>query len=254
MPLWLLSVRGSYSVAMASNKKSRFSQAASGYMVRTHRPLNCLTFILPLLVAYEVGSIFYSDSLLAPQHLAIVLNSLGAAARVLPAALVVVVLLAWHIASRQERHVDADAVVGMLAESVIGMVPLVALALFTDRILGPVSLAAGAGAHALAAEILTGIGAGIYEEFIFRLAAIGLIMLVFVDLLKAEQRPTAVLAVIAASVLFSLYHFIGPADFDWRLFVFRGIAGAYLAILYIGRGFGIAVGAHACYNVVVALM
>ena len=249
---------------MASNKKSRLSQAASGYLARTHRPLNCLMFILPLLVAYEVGSIFYSDSLLAPQHLAIVLNSLGAAARVLPAVLIVVVLLAWHIASRQKRHVDADAVAGMLAESVVGMVPLVALALFTNRLLGPSALAAGlaavspwqagAEAHALAAEILTGIGAGIYEEFIFRLAAIGLIMLVFVDLLKAEQKPTAVLAVIAASVLFSLYHFIGPADFDWRLFVFRGIAGAYLAILYIGRGFGIAVGAHACYNVVVAIM
>ncbi|MCD4699450.1 MAG: CPBP family intramembrane metalloprotease [Phycisphaerae bacterium] len=239
---------------MASKKKSRLSKATSDYLGRTHRPLNCLMFILPLLVAYEVGSIFYSDCLLAPRHLTIVLNSLGAAARFLPAALIVVVLLAWHVASRQKRHIDADAVAGMFAESVVGMVPLVALALLTDRLIAPEALAAGAGGQALAAEILTGIGAGIYEEFIFRLAAIGLIMLVFVDLLKAARKPTAVLAVVAASVLFSLYHFIGPASFDWRLFVFRGIAGAYLAILSIGRGFGVAVGAHACYNVVVALM
>ncbi len=216
--------------------------------------MNCLAFVLPLLVAYEVGSIFYSDCLLAPRHLAVVLNYLGAAARFLPAALVVVVLLAWHVASREKRHVDADAVAGMLAESVIGMIPLVAMAILTERLMATMALAAGAGEQALAAEILTGIGAGIYEEFIFRLAAIGLIMLVFVDLMKAARKPTVVLAVIAASVLFSLYHFIGPACFDWRLFAFRSLAGAYLAILYIGRGFGIAVGAHACYNVIVALM
>ncbi len=239
---------------MASKKETRFRKAASDYLVRTHRPLNCLTFILPLLVAYEVGSIFYSDCLLAPRHLAIVLNSLGAAARFLPAALIIAVLLAWHVASRQKRHVDADAVAGMLAESVVGMAPLVALAILTERLLGPVALAAGDGTQALAAEILTGIGAGIYEEFIFRLAGIGLIMLVFVDLMKAPRKPAAVIAVVATSVLFSLYHFIGPACFDWRLFAFRGLAGLYLAILYIGRGFGVAVGAHACYNVVVALM
>ena len=239
---------------MASKKKSRFRKAASDYLGRTHRPLNCLTFILPLLVAYEVGSIFYSDCLLAPRHLAVILKSLGAAARFLPAALIVVVLLAWHVASRQKRHVDADAVAGMLAESIVGMLPLVGLAILTERLLGPVALTAGAGAQALAAEILTGIGAGIYEEFIFRLAAIGLIILVFVDLLRAPKKPTAVLAVIVASVLFSLYHFIGPAEFDWRLFAFRSLAGLYLAILYIFRGFGVAVGTHACYNVVVAMM
>jgi membrane protease YdiL (CAAX protease family) len=239
---------------MASKKKSRFRKSASDYLAQTHRPLNCLAFVLPLLVAYEVGAVFYSDRLLAPQHLAVVLGHLGVAARFLPAGLIVAVLLAWHIISRDKWHINAGAVAGTLAESVIEMAPLVGLAILTERIIGSASLAAGGADQALAVEILTGIGAGIYEEFLFRLAGIGLIMLILVDLMKAPKKSSAVLAIVATSVLFSLYHFIGPDAFDFRLFVFRGIAGAYLATLYVARGFGIAVGAHACYNVVVALM
>ncbi len=242
-------------VVMASKKKSRFRKSASDYLAQTHRPLNCLAFVLPLLVAYEVGAVFYSDRLLAPQHLAVVLGHLGVAARFLPAGLIIVVLLAWHIISRDKWHIDAGAVGGTLVESVIEMAPLVGLAILTERIIGSASLAAAGGAdQALAVEILTGIGAGIYEEFLFRLAGIGLIMLILVDLMKVSKKPSAVIAVVATSVCFSLYHFIGPDAFDFRLFVFRGIAGAYLATLYVARGFGIAVGAHACYNVVVSLM
>jgi hypothetical protein len=37
------------------------------------------------------------------------------------------------------------------------------------------------------------------------------------------------------------------------LFLFRLTAGIYFALLYHLRGFGIAVGAHACYNVMVSV-
>jgi membrane protease YdiL (CAAX protease family) len=96
-------------------------------------------------------------------------------------------------------------------------------------------------------------GAGIYEEFLFRLVGIGLIMLICVDLLKGPRGAVAAVAVVATSLIFSLYHFLGPEAFSWRLLVFRAGAGAYLAALYITRGFGVAVGAHACYNVLLVL-
>jgi membrane protease YdiL (CAAX protease family) len=235
--------------------KANAERSSSGYLERTHRPLNCLIFILPLLAAYEAGAMFYRDRLLAPQHLAALLELFGATARFLPALLVVGVLLIWHGLSRQRWRVDGDALLGMTAESVLGMVPLIGLGVLMQRLFGPVALAAGpAPEPALAAEVLSGIGAGIYEEFLFRLAAIGVILFVCVDVLRAPKRAMSLVAVFAASVIFSVYHFAGPGSFNWHRFVFRLIAGLYLALLYVGRGFGIAVGAHACYNVVVLAM
>jgi membrane protease YdiL (CAAX protease family) len=163
------------------------------------------------------------------------------------------VLLAWQILTRAKWHADADALLGMAAESVLWTIPLVALHALTWKLFSVPALTAGDESTHLAVEILTGIGAGVYEEFLFRLAAISLLLLVSVDVLRGAKRPMVAVAVVLTSVLFSLYHFIGPESFDGYKFVFRAAAGAYLAGLYILRGFGVAVGAHACYNVAVAL-
>ncbi len=211
--------------------------------------MNCLAFVAPLLVAYEVGTLFYSDRLLAQQHLSAVLKVFGAAAplRLLPPVLVILVLLSWHIASKQKWHIDADAVAGAAVESVLWMAPLLALWLLGRPTSSTVS-------QVSAATVLTDIGTGIYEEFLFRLAAVGLIMLLLVDLLKVSKTPAAGVAIVVSSVLFSLYHFIGPDQFDWYRFAFRYLAGMYLAVIYVTRGFGIVVGAHACYNIIAAMM
>ena len=55
-------------------RQVQLSKVAEGYLHKTHRPLNCLVFILPFLVAYEVGSIFIGDRLLAPRYLAAALG------------------------------------------------------------------------------------------------------------------------------------------------------------------------------------
>lgn len=228
-------------------------KAATGYLEKTHHPLNCLMFILPLLTAYEVGALFFRNRLLATDHLAQLLKLFGATARFLPALVIVAVLLTWQILSRQKWHADAASLLGMAAESILWMVPLVALHALTSRLFSLPALAAGGGSSEAAAEILTGIGAGVYEEFLFRLAAISLVLLLCVDVLRAPKKPMVAAAIVVTSVLFSLYHFLGAGSFNGYQFAFRAFAGAYLAALYILRGFGITVGAHACYNVFAAL-
>lgn len=232
---------------------ANFRKAATGYLEKTHHPLNCLVFILPLLTAYEVGALFFRNRLLATDHLAQLLKLFGATARFLPAVVIVVVLLAWQILSRKQWHADADALLGMAAESILWMIPLVALHALTWRLFSVPALAAGGGSGQAAVEILTGIGAGVYEEFLFRLGAISLFLLLCVDVLRAPKKPTVAAAVLLTSVLFSLYHFLGAGTFNGYQFAFRAFAGAYLATLYILRGFGITVGAHACYNVFASL-
>jgi membrane protease YdiL (CAAX protease family) len=63
------------------------------------------------------------------------------------------------------------------------------------------------------------------------------------------------LAAAGSAALFSAAHHVGPhgQPYSNYLFLFRLAAGLYFALLYQLRGFGIAVGAHACYNVMVSV-
>lgn len=233
--------------------KSNLRRSTEDYWGKTHRPLNCLVFVALPLVAYEVGALVYGWRLLAPRHLAELLEVFGAAGRFFPALLIVAVLLAWHFLSREKHHVDGEVLVGMAVESVFWMIPLVLLHVLLGRAAGAMQASVVTEVAPVPARVLSAIGAGIYEEFIFRLAGISLILFVFVDVLGLAKRPLTVVAVVATSVVFSLYHFIGP-PFTWFEFVFYGLAGAYLAGIYILRGFGVAVGAHAAYNLLVLIL
>jgi len=236
-----------------ARSKGNLRRAAASYMDKTHRPMNCLLFVVPMLVAYEVGALFFGHQLLAIKHLGEMLRLFGATGRFLPPILLIFVLLAWHVVTKQRWHADGGVMLGMGAESMLWVVPMLLLHAVLVRLANLWALSGSAGGKTIATEILTGIGAGVYEEFLFRLAGIGLFLMLTVDLVHGPKRPMAIAAVILTSVLFSLYHFVGPDRFSVSLFVFRALAGAYLAAVYITRGFGVAVGAHACYNALVVL-
>lgn len=126
----------------------------------------------------------------------------------------------------------------------------------------PTALAAKASTDApkrpLLANIVTGIGAGIYEELVFRLILICALMLLFQDILRFPYKNSIVLAVIISAALFSAHHHIDfvsgqPNDadpFNLTKFAFRTIAGIYFAVLFAIRGFGITAGTHAFYNII----
>jgi len=114
----------------------------------------------------------------------------------------------------------------------------------------------------LPAEIVTAVGAGIYEELVFRLILICLLMLLFQNILAFGRRNSIILSVVIAAALFSAHHHIiyingqlcRVAAFSWPQFVFRTIAGIYFAALFAVRGFGITAGTHASYNIIAALI
>jgi len=112
------------------------------------------------------------------------------------------------------------------------------------------------------ANIATGIGAGIYEELIFRLVLICILMLLFQDVFRLDHRNSIVLSVLISAALFSAHHHIdflsgqvNPGDpFDWTRFAFRTMAGVYFAILFAIRGFGITAGTHAFYDIIATIV
>src|SRR5262249_51793858 len=105
-------------------------------------------------------------------------------------------------------------------------------------------------------QIVSFLGAGIYEETLFRLLLFaGLVRL----LAWSDQRISSfaiVLAAFASALLFAGAHHVGPHGDPFNIYVlsFRTFAGLSCAGLYCARGFGIAVGAHAGYDVLVGLI
>ena len=102
-------------------------------------------------------------------------------------------------------------------------------------------------------QVTLAVGAGIYEEFLFRvllisgLAAILGLILQWNDLLKKW------VAMVLAAAIFSSFHFLGDYGdfFSFTVFMIRFFAGIVLGILYFTRGFGITAWAHSIYDLVV---
>ena len=93
------------------------------------------------------------------------------------------------------------------------------------------------------------IGAGIWEEFIFRVILINLIIYLS-KIMFNYNVAIVVFSVILSSLLFAYSHFIGPLaeQFIFISFLYRFVAGLYLGFLYLARGYGIAVYSHMFYD------
>jgi CAAX prenyl protease-like protein len=101
-------------------------------------------------------------------------------------------------------------------------------------------------------RIVASAGAGFYEELIFRLAGIGLIVWL-IGTKKLKRWMVVAIAIGITSIIFSAVHYIGPGSdsFEIGSFAFRLVLGGMLALIYIFRGFGTAVYAHFLYDVYV---
>jgi len=103
----------------------------------------------------------------------------------------------------------------------------------------------------LSTSIMLSIGAGVYEEVIFRFLVLGLVFILVRLVFESSYSVAAVVALLASSVLFSFYHHMGPfaEAFATPVFLFRLAAGLLLGLVFVFRGFGVAVYLHAFYDV-----
>ncbi len=216
-------------------------------------------FLLPFVAAYEIGALYSQRGILARSLLSDVLEAFGPAGRYLPGLLVVVVLIAWHIARRDRWELDWRLYLAMAAESVALAVPLIMLALlwgrepaWSDVLLplqnGTASPPSGGGGG-WQEDLFLAIGAGVYEELVFRLMAITLLHLLLVDVIGLGFKVGSILAIACSAVLFAAYHFDVSNPFTWVRFLFYSAAGGYFGALFAIRGFGIVAATHAFYDI-----
>lgn len=254
---------------MARNSKHRTSNLnlLDSYWDRTQRPLQNLYFLLPVIVLYEVGTAWYApagDSRLpriwAESLLDRFFQMFGVTGYYLPGILVLVVLFCWHLGRRDPWKPEPKLYVLMWIESLILAAPLYVFMLVLFRqapMAAAVELQHVAGAISSSegwkAGLIFSIGAGIYEELLFRLIAIALLHLLLVDVLALPEVWGVTGAVVLSALAFSLYHFDRDNAFAWSKFLFYMAAGVYLAAVYVLRGFGIVAATHALYDVMVVV-
>jgi len=271
--------------------KESLASGPTTYWQRSSWPLQSLIFLLPVLLFYELGTVLFAYdaergvtvSIYARSILRDAFAWMGVTGYYLPGFIVIGALLGMHFWRGDRWWLEPKLYLVMWAEAILLSVPLFVFMLAMFRGSGPFG---GAGGEAQAtamqslvllqnvagtggapgaaggvppatswiAEIVFSLGAGIYEELLFRLIAIALIHLVLVDLLKLPDVWGAVIAVTVSAVLFALYHFTNGVAFDLNRFVFYTGAGVYFAGSYVVRGFGIVAGTHAVYDVLVVVM
>lgn len=92
------------------------------------------------------------------------------------------------------------------------------------------------------------LGAGLFEEFIFRVLLLGGLLLTLRMVLP--HHLATVLAIVLAALLFSAAHYVGPLGdtFTFASFLFRFVAGLLFTLLYYQRGFAVTAYTHAFYD------
>ena len=244
---------------LGGNLRRSFAQ----YLEQSRAPLTILMFLLPLLVAYELLVVVVlrsSGGIVTPDAHRWILTlfaafDLGTAGLWLPGVLVVVILLSWHTIEQRPWKTDSTTVGLMWSESLVLALPLLVFSQAALRIPAVAAAAQGFEGLPMVAKLAVSVGAGIYEELLFRLGLIGLLLVVFEDVLKVPRTRALVIAIALSAIAFMAYHPLRDASgaLQPARVVFYLGAGVYFGVLFAMRGFGIAVGAHAFYDILSVL-
>ena len=231
------------------------SVAAESYWALSRMPLTSLVFILPLVLAYEGGVLFLGRS--SPRNgadvwLRHILDAVGFGEYFLLPVLTILGLLAWQHIEHDRWSFKPWVLVGMAAECLLLAVVLVGLARLQNR-LWPLQL--GLGLEGIFARFIGFCGAGLYEEVLFRLLMLPAVAW-GLERIGTPPSSSVLWSAVITSLLFSAAHYVGPLgdSFELYSFTFRTMAGLFFALLFVVRGFGIAAGTHAAYDMLVGLL
>lgn len=235
------------------------------YWEQSIQPLNCLAFVVPLLALYEVGVVWIGPAAMrngADVWLRHFLSVLGFSEYFFLPLVTCGFLLGWHHLTKRDWKLRPEVVSGMVCESFVLGVFFIVVAQFVGQFLNsPMTTDPGGAALSLSGsnqrvpQMLSFIGAGIYEELLFRLILLSGTIAICRKV-GADKASTLAFSIIITSLLFAAAHyelfFHAGLEFTWYSFMFRASAGALFAVLFLYRGFGITVGTHAVYDVLVA--
>ena len=227
------------------------------YFNSTRSILYSLILTAPLLGIYELGiNLIFKDSFYEVRNTGdIMLRKMGQLLHlenpwILSVALIAVFTTYMIIASRREILPPIRSVYfpAMLAESILwGSVMFVILTLLSSLPLQLDGFATRMARYNLA------LGAGVYEELVFRAILVPAILVVFRRGFGFNDGVAQTLAVIGTALIFASFHLL-MEQFVLLVYIQRFAGGLILAILFLKRGYGIAVYSHVTFNLLTLIL
>lgn len=221
--------------------------------------LSSLMLIFPLLIAYHAGLLVTGDLLNGADFITqIIRPAFGRDGYRIFVVLVTVVFLVALWTLRKKQHFHPRTVLPVLLESTIyalTMGSLIVMVMTRFLHISP-QLAAGIAGEGIVTRFVMSLGAGVYEELVFRLGLLGGLVWLFARVLSMKRWLAILLAFVLSSIAFSAVHHIPPLGDPLRIgvFTFRVLAGMFFATLYWFRGLAVAVYTHAIYDVFVLVI
>ena len=228
----------------------------NSYWLSTRSPLYSFLFTVPLFLIYEIG-IFLTSS----DDMFVLRNGADALMRQILAPFGITGLywvgliffigfiIAFILQRKfwEETQIHSDYFLLMMVESV-GWSVLIYF-LMTNVYL----LLMNPTGSMLVQQVTLAVGAGIYEEFLFRVLLIAGISVILGFIFQWSDKTRNWAAMVIAAGIFSSFHFIGEYGdfFSFNIFMVRFLAGIALGTLYFLRGFGITAWSHAVYDLIV---
>ena len=226
------------------------------YWRSTRSPLYSFLFSIPLFLIYEIGILLTSaDDMLVLRNgadalMRQILATFGVSGLYWMGGLFFVGFVIAFMLQRkfwQETRVHGDYLLLMMGESLVWSVLIY-------YFMSNVSLLLMNPTGSLLIQRVTlAVGAGIYEEFFFRVLLIAGISVILGFIFRWSDKMRNLIAMIIAAGIFSSFHFIGDYGdfFSFKIFMIRFLAGIALGSLYFLRGFGITAWSHAIYDLIV---
>lgn len=218
------------------------------YLAQSRRPLTSLLFLLPLLAFYEIGTLLLHSGLpqqrlLAHNLIVAAFGWIGVSGFWLPGVLLIAALLISHRLRRERWRVPPEVLPLMLVESVVLVLPLLAMNMV-------LLIAAVGGPGSAVGRVVVSMGAAVYEELVFRYFLVGGLIWLATRVWKFRWQQAAWVVVPLAALMFAQCHFepVGGERYATLPYLLRFLAGIYLGIVFIGRGLGVTTGCHAAYN------
>ena len=242
--------------------------APAGYFDATRSATYGFLAALPLFVLYEVGVLLATQGTGAVRvgadvWLKTLLAALGGTGWAALGGVVLTVGLGVLWAERRRRPpLVARYFGGIVAESLVYAVVLAFVVGGTvGALFGAWTLPDGTPAAAMAQmarlslglQLALSIGAGLYEELVFRVLLVGGLFLALARLTVWDRRRSYLVAAVVGAAVFSAVHHLGPFGdpFALDVFTFRFLFGLALNAVFLLRGFAVAAWTHALYDVLV---
>lgn len=238
--------------------------APARYWQLSQTPRYSLLFALPLFIGYEVlqlavsggpgGDIRNGADVILQSLFADLMGRRGP--MVFEIALIVLgLVLVAHDMRRHGRHLSRMVFLGMSLETLaLAILCGVLVGGITSHLFGAMGLAIGQIERTpLPVRLMLSLGAGLYEELLFRVILVGALAWGGHRILGWSARLSGIVAVTVGALAFSAIHYVGTYGDQLTLysFVYRTLAGVFFSALYLLRGFGITAWTHALYDVFV---